>query len=83
MSLLIIRKRLQAAFSPEKLEVIDESHKHKGHAGSQNGAGHYAVTISAECFKNLSRVDAHREVYRVLSDLIPEKVHALSIKIFL
>lgn len=77
----VIRERLEQAFSPTTLEVIDDSHKHVGHAGAQGGAGHYTVIISAECFKSDSRVAAHQKIYAVLDDLIPHQIHALRIKI--
>lgn len=77
----IIEQRLQQAFSPVQLEVIDDSHKHKGHAGSRGGAGHYTVIISAKCFQNLTRIEAHRKIYELFADLIPEQIHALQIKI--
>jgi BolA protein len=77
----IIRKRLQDAFAPTSLDIIDDSEKHKGHAGSQGGAGHYTVIIEADCLKKKSRVAAHREIYRVLNDLVPHEIHALQIKI--
>jgi len=74
-----IRTRLQQAFSPTHLEVLDESHQHIGHAGSQGGAGHYAIVITATCFAGLSRVEIHRKIYAVLADLIPHEIHALRI----
>lgn len=77
----LIRERLQNAFSPSMLEILDDSEKHKGHAGAENGAGHYTVIISAACFKNISRIEAHRKIYAVLDDLIPHEIHALKIKI--
>jgi BolA protein len=76
----LIRDRLQNAFSPSHLEVHDDSELHKGHAGSQGGAGHYTIVIAADCFKGKSRVAVHREVYKVLEDLIPQQIHALRIK---
>lgn len=75
----LIQESLQNAFTPTQLEVIDDSAKHKGHAGSRDGAGHYTVKIKAECFKNEARIDIHRKIYQVLGDLIPEKIHALRI----
>lgn len=77
----LIQERLQKAFSPTYLEIIDDSAKHIGHVGSSGGAGHYTVVIAADCFKQLSRVSAHREIYAILSDLIPKEIHALQIKI--
>lgn len=79
--LKLIYDRLQHVFSPIQLEVIDDSEKHKGHAGSQDGAGHFTVIIHAECFNGESRIAVHREIYKVLDDLIPEKIHALRIKV--
>lgn len=77
----LIQDRIQAAFNPRQLEVIDDSHKHIGHAGNAGGAGHYTLIISKEVFSGKSRVAMHREVYAVLNDLIPHEIHALNIKI--
>lgn len=74
-----IQQRLQMAFSPTLIEVQDDSAKHQGHAGSHGGAGHYTVIIQADCFKELSRIEMHREIYRVLKDMMPEEIHALQI----
>lgn len=78
----IIRERLEKNFSPKQLTIIDDSEKHKGHPGARGGGLHFTVIIAADCFKNCSRIEAHRQIYQVLNDLIPEKIHALSIKIF-
>lgn len=75
----LIRKRLQQAFHPSYLEIVDESAQHKGHQGAENGAGHYSVIIVAECLNDQSRVAAHRKIYHVLHDLIPNEIHALKI----
>ena len=77
----LIRLRLQQAFSPSHLEIIDDSAEHIGHVGSQHGAGHYTVIISNEDLINLSRIEAHRKIYAALDDLIPQEIHALKIKI--
>jgi len=77
----LIRERLQNKFSPSYLDVIDDGYKHHGHEGSKGGAGHYTVVIVAESLKGKSRIMAHREIYQVLNDLIPDKIHALVIKL--
>jgi len=77
----LIRERLTKAFLPTVLDVIDDSQKHIGHAGSVGGAGHYTVIIAAPDFSGKSRIDIHREIYQVLDDLIPHEIHALRIKI--
>ena len=74
-----IKTRLIDAFSPTICDVIDDSDQHIGHAGSQNGAGHFTIKIQAAVFAGKSRVIIHREIYQVLIDLMPETIHALRI----
>ncbi|TAK71602.1 MAG: BolA family transcriptional regulator [Gammaproteobacteria bacterium] len=77
----LIETRLKQAFSPVCLEVIDESEQHRGHAGHQGGGRHFAVVISAACFEGVSRVEAHRKIYALFEDMMPDEIHALRIKI--
>ena len=74
-----IRQRLGAAFAPSRLEVVNESHKHAGHAGDDgSGASHFAVVIRAEALAGLNRVARHRAVHKALGDLTA-RVHAMAI----
>ena len=75
----IMESRLRDAFQPAYLEVIDESDKHIGHAGHQGGGRHFAVVIASDHFKSMSRIQAHREIYALFSDMIPDRIHALRI----
>lgn len=75
----LITTRLEQAFTPKELQVIDESDQHIGHAGHQGGGRHFAIVISADSLKGLSRVEAHRKIYSLFNDLMPEKIHALRI----
>lgn len=76
-----IARRLQSAFSPERLVVTDDSAHHRGHAGHDpRGESHFTVEISAAAFAGASRVARHRLVNRALGDLLAERVHALAIK---
>jgi BolA protein len=75
----MIRERLEAAFAPESLEIIDESHLHAGHA-SAGGAGHFNVKIVSNAFEGKSPVQRHRMVYEAVGDLMQTEVHALSIQ---
>jgi BolA protein len=77
-----IRDRLTEALAPESLEVIDESHKHIGHAGAASGAGHFVVSIVTDKFKDQNLVQRHRMVYQAVDDLMPGEIHALSIQAF-
>lgn len=78
--LTLIRERLTAALYPEQLEVVDESHKHVGHAGARGGGGHYQVTIVSPVFQGASLVQRHRMVYEALEDAMRSEIHALSIR---
>jgi len=77
----LIKSRLVDAFSPTHVEVIDESDQHIGHAGYQGGGRHFAIIISAACFQGVARVNAHRKIYALFFDLMPEEIHALKIKV--
>lgn len=74
-----IRAALEAALAPVALEVVDESHKHAGHAGARDGRGHFAVSITSEAFAGLAPLARHRKVYAALGDLMTTDIHALSI----
>jgi BolA family transcriptional regulator, general stress-responsive regulator len=76
-----IEHKLQQAFTPDHLEVIDESDQHQGHAGHGGGGRHFAVIIQAPYFKGKSRVEAHRAIYALFTDLMPDEVHALRITV--
>lgn len=82
-----IRQALQAALSPVRLEVIDESAAHSGHAGAQvdgveHGFGtHFRVRIASHSFTGLSRVAQHRLVYDATQSFVERGLHALAIEI--
>lgn len=72
-----IVQRLQT-FDPVALEIQDESSFHAGHAGN-SGGGHFKLTMTSSHFSGKSHIMRHRLIYQTLSDLIPNKIHALSI----
>ncbi len=75
-----LRDKLTVALTPARLEIVDESHLHAGHAGARvGGESHYRVEIVAAAFGGLSRVDRQRLVYDILADELRGGVHALSL----
>jgi BolA protein len=74
-----IRTRIETAFAPLSLEIIDESHKHAGHA-SAKGGGHFIVQIVSDAFADKSTIQRHRMVYEAMGELMQHEVHALSIQ---
>jgi BolA protein len=76
-----IETKLQAAFDPARLEVVDESHKHAGHGGWQEGGEtHFRVRIASASFTGKSRIQTHRAINEALSAELNERVHALAIE---
>ncbi|MGD2137345.1 MAG: BolA family protein [Gammaproteobacteria bacterium] len=76
----MIRERLHERLRPERLEIIDESAKHAGHAGAAGGGGHYIIHIVAAAFRDKSLIQRHRLVYDAVDDMMHNEIHALSIQ---
>ena len=74
-----IRDALEGALDVQQLEIVDESHKHVGHAGAADGRGHFRLIIEASEFQGLSPIKRHRLVYSALGELMTTDIHALSI----
>jgi BolA family transcriptional regulator, general stress-responsive regulator len=72
-----IERRLQT-LEPSELMLTDESAHHAGHQG-HGGGGHFLLKIVSSHFSEKSQIMRHRMIYQALNDLIPEKIHALSI----
>jgi BolA protein len=79
-----IRQKLTAALAPERLEIIDDSARHAGHAGHDpKGETHFRIVIVSAAFTGLGRVERHRLVYEVLAAEMQERVHALALETLL
>ncbi len=75
-----IESTLREALSPQRLEVVDESHLHAGHAGSRpGGETHFRVRVVSDAFSGVSRIDRHRRVNALLAGELAGQVHALAI----
>lgn len=79
-----IRRKLTAAFAPTALEVVDESHRHAGHAGATRADGnrgetHFHVRIVSAAFDGLTRVERQRRIHAALAQELKGPVHALSL----
>ncbi|HLI67840.1 MAG TPA: BolA family protein [Caulobacteraceae bacterium] len=77
----LIRDKLEAAFTPDVLEIEDDSARHAGHGGARpGGETHFNVVIVTPAFTGLSLVQRQRVIHAVLADELEGKVHALSIR---
>jgi BolA protein len=75
-----ITEKLKATFSPDSLNVVDESHQHEGHSGHRpGGETHFRVFIVAPAFTGKSRLERHRMINQALAAELAGRVHALAI----
>jgi BolA protein len=76
-----IQTKLTSAFAPTRLEIVDDSARHEGHAGARpGGESHFNVTIESAAFSGAAKVARQRMVYRALADELAGPLHALSVK---
>jgi len=76
-----IERKLTEALAPQRLKVVDDSEKHKGHAGyREGGETHFRVEVVSAAFAGQNRVARQRRVYEILSDELADRVHALQLK---
>ena len=73
-----INSRLQS-LQPTEFYIEDESAMHAGHAGN-SGGGHFKLKMASSHFYEKSQIMRHRIIYQLLADLIPNRIHALSIQ---
>ncbi len=75
-----IEANLTRAFDPTRLSIVDESHRHAGHAGARaEGESHFRVEIVSNAFAGKSRVERQRMVYAALADEMARDIHALQL----
>lgn len=75
-----MRQKLSAALEPTELDIVDESHRHVGHAGHDGrGESHFKLRIVSPAFAGQSRVERQRLVYRILAAELAGRVHALGL----
>lgn len=74
--------RLEAAFGPSHLEVVDESEQHRGHAGwREGGSTHFRVRMTAQDLGPMTRVGRHRAVHGALGKDLIDRIHALALEV--
>jgi len=74
-----IRNRL-APLAPTRLDLIDDSALHAGHAGARSGGGHYRLSIVSAAFSGKNTVARHRLIYAALGEMMRREIHALAIQ---
>lgn len=79
MSTIDVMREKLAALEPQRLEILDDSAKHAGHAGAKEG-GHFRLTIVSPRFSGCATMQRHRLIYGALGPMMRGEIHALSIK---
>ena len=72
-----IKQKLVDALDVSSIEIIDETHKHKGHP--QSSGGHFRLIIVSSSFEDFSLIERHRLIYKILDNMMKKEIHALSI----
>lgn len=81
MSVALEMRRRLGALAPLRMELVDESAKHAGHAGAAPGGNtHWNLTIVSAAFAGMPTVERHRMIYRALGELMQNPIHALAIR---
>jgi BolA protein len=80
--ILRMQSLLQAALTPEFIDIEDESHLHAGHAGARDGHGYYALTLVSDRFDGRPAIARHRMVYAALGDMMSTDIHALRMNLY-
>ena len=74
-----MRAALFVALEPTRLDLVNESHLHAGHASSPGtGESHFRLMLVSPRFAGRSRLDRHRLVNEALGDLLRHRIHALA-----
>ncbi len=69
-----------SSLDPVSVDIIDESHKHAGHAGARDGGGHYLLKIITPKFAGMTTMARHRMIYSALGEMMKRDIHALNIQ---
>ncbi|NNG04492.1 MAG: BolA family transcriptional regulator [Inquilinus sp.] len=76
-----IRSKIVAGLAPSRLDIVDDSQRHVGHAGHDGrGESHFTVVVVADAFEGKSRVERQRLVYGLLAEELADRVHALALR---
>jgi BolA protein len=76
-----VKQKLLSQLPAERVDVLDESHLHAGHAGARGGASHLRVRVSARVFDGKSPLAKHRMIHAVLQEELKQEIHALAIEL--
>lgn len=77
----IVEKKIRDNLKVNKIQIIDNSSKHKGHQSFVEGKFHLKIIIDSKYLKSLNKIQAHKEIMKILKEELKEKIHALELRI--
>ncbi len=76
-----IKRKLSEQIKIEKIDIIDNSDKHKSHKFFDPQRLHLHLKIKSIYLNSFSRLDAQKLIMNILKDDLKKKIHALEISI--
>ena len=77
----VVEKKIRDNVEVDKIEIINSSSKHQGHKSFTKGKFHLKIIIDSKYLKSLSKIEAHKEIMKILKEELKDKIHALELKI--
>ena len=77
----VVEKKIRDNVEVNKVEIINNSSKHQGHKSFAKGKFHLKIVIDSKYLKSLSKIEAHKEIMKILNEELKDKIHALELKI--
>ena len=77
----VVEKKIRDNVEVDKIEIINSSSKHQGHKSFTKGKFHLKIIIDSKYLKSLSKIEAHKEIMKILKGELKDKIHALELKI--
>merc|ERR1712174_22445 len=79
-----IYSKLSATLNPTRIELVDNSHQHAGHAGgrfdSNSTESHFQLYIVSQFFEDVPLLKRHQIIYALLQPDVMDQIHALQIQ---
>tara|TARA_Y100001970_G_scaffold20928_1_gene23759 strand:+ start:329 stop:583 length:255 start_codon:yes stop_codon:yes gene_type:complete len=77
----VIEKKIRDNLEVNKIEIINNSSKHEGHKSFSKGKFHLKIIIDSKYLRSLNKIEAHKEIMKILKEELKDKIHALELKI--
>tara|TARA_B100000945_G_C20037311_1_gene437421 strand:- start:230 stop:484 length:255 start_codon:yes stop_codon:yes gene_type:complete len=77
----LVKDKIKKNIKIDKIEIIDNSHRHKNHKLNVEKKFHLKIIIESVQLKSLSSIESQRKIMNILKDEFKDNIHSLEIKI--